>query len=119
MTIAIAATPTKTATHVCMPTPSPHEKGGHHSNRARSTVTPMVVAYVRSLGFGLAEICFAAGFHSGGERILLTHGHVFAALDQFVGALAQLARFALRVILAFLVFVREKLAGFFNQPPLE
>src|SRR5690242_11028139 len=38
MTIAVAATTTKTATHVCMPTPSPHGKGGYHSNRANHTL---------------------------------------------------------------------------------
>jgi len=50
-------------------------------------------------------VCIAAGFHCGGERILLTHGHVLAALYQFVSAFAKLACLPLRVVLAFIGFV--------------
>src|SRR5882724_1260780 len=66
------------------------------------------------LRFRFAEIGFAAGFYGGGNRILLAVGYVFAALDQFVGAFAKFAGFALRVVFAFIGFLGQVLAGVFS-----
>src|SRR5437870_5077234 len=54
---------------------------------------------------------FARAFHGCRNRFLLFRGDVLAALDQFVGAFAEFAGFALRVVLAFIGFFREEFAG--------
>src|SRR2546423_11356168 len=54
---------------------------------------------------------FARAFHGCRNRFFLFRGDVLATLDQFVGAFAEFARFALRVVLAFIGFFREEFAG--------
>src|SRR5207248_1357443 len=49
----------------------------------------------------------------GRNRILLARRDFFPTLDQFIGAFAEFARFALRVFLAFVGFFRKKIARLF------
>jgi hypothetical protein len=67
------------------------------------------------LRLGFAEVRFAAGFDSGGERIALALGDIFAALDEFIGAFAEFAGFALRVVATFVGFLGEIVASFFAR----
>src|SRR5262249_25395826 len=62
----------------------------------------------------LAEVCFASSLDSRGNRILFTSRHVFAALDQFVGALTEFPRFALSVIFAFISSFGQVVASLFT-----
>src|SRR5262249_13230179 len=64
---------------------------------------------------GFAAIRLARALDRGSNRILLARRHVLAALDQFVGAFAKFACFALRVVLAFVGLFRQKLARFFPR----
>src|SRR5579859_3916225 len=64
---------------------------------------------------GFPPVGFTRAFHGRRNRFLLTRGDVFAALDQFVRAFPEFARFALRVILAFIGFFRKKFARFFPR----
>src|SRR5882724_12739724 len=63
---------------------------------------------------GFPAIRLARAFHGGRERFLLPRGYILAALDQFVGAIAQLAGFALGEFAAFIGLLAEKLAGFLS-----
>src|SRR5580704_8025572 len=74
---------------------------------------PIIRRQRYELRLGFAEVRFAAGFDGGGERIALALGDIFAALDQFVGALAEFASFALRVVATFVGFLGEIVASFF------
>src|SRR5215470_5142848 len=60
----------------------------------------------------LAPVRFARALNRGRNRILLARRNVLAALDQFVGAFAKFASFALRVVLAFIGLFRQKFARF-------
>src|SRR5947199_1661305 len=61
----------------------------------------------------LAQIRFASGFHCRRDRIFFAYSNFLAALNQFVGALAQFAGFFLSVILALIRFLRKKIASLF------
>src|SRR5438132_6391411 len=61
----------------------------------------------------LAQIRFASGFHCRRDRIFFAYSNFLAALNQFVGPLAQFAVFFLGVFLDLICFLRKKIASFF------
>src|SRR5882762_4477251 len=64
-----------------------------------------------SLRLRFAQICFAPGFDRRRDGILFPYRNFLAALDQFIRALAELARLLLRVILAFISLLGKVVAG--------
>src|SRR6516165_503667 len=58
----------------------------------------------------LAQVRFAPCFDRCRDRILLAYRHFFSAFDQFIGSLTQFACLALRIVLAFVRFLRKIIA---------
>src|SRR5258707_2024259 len=103
ITRAIAAMMLKNASQNCIGAPPASLGGGTPCYRL-----------AESLRLRFAQICFAPGFDRRRDGILLTHRNVLAALDQLICALAELASFLLRVILAFIGLLRKEFASIFT-----
>src|SRR5690349_21820572 len=85
ITCTTSATATNTPTQFCM-----------HAPLAPLAEQDLLAAQKILRLAGFAAIRFARAFHGGGNRFFLARCHVLAALDQFVRAFAEFARFALR-----------------------
>src|SRR5712664_2223540 len=113
-TIAAAATQTKTAIHISIRTPSPLRMGSLTTVNHQTEPAALKSRVRRQdLRLGFAQVRFASRINGRRNRILFAHRDVLAALDQFIRALAELPRLALREVAPFIGFLGEQVARLF------